>query len=373
MKRTCSYKYYVRIRGREVQVCKRAFASIHGISDKKIRTLCLKHEQNVMFPRDNRGKHCNRPKKVTGDVVRKVKQHIVQCLSGSMAADFIKSDKHQAPDINVTKLHRHFLSQHEPQAPLPDSDKLDKDYDAKVKPWVYFKVFHEEFKSLDLQSVKRRLSDVRRSLAGPSLVSVPSCQDRYGVCDTTAMPVAPIINVPTVGRPLTEISCGTYNECDVSRTIIPADNALTSHQNSNYQQQPLNLQVISAPNGSTMPSLNSTLHPGVSLAISGNGQPCYFSLSSIPANYVSSAALNSRTSLPSANIVSPPAARKLLTISPPTTTFITTTLEQQHGSPALINSAGPTSSPHNTILGAPSACFYSCCPVVAQVACNPSN
>ena len=46
------------------QVCKKAFANIHGISDKKIRTLCIKHEQNILFPRDNRGRHRNRPKKV---------------------------------------------------------------------------------------------------------------------------------------------------------------------------------------------------------------------------------------------------------------------------------------------------------------------
>lgn len=53
------------------------------------------------------------------------------------------------------------------------SDKLDKDYDAKVKPWVYFKVFHDEFKSPDLQKVKRRLCDLRRSLESGSDSRIP--------------------------------------------------------------------------------------------------------------------------------------------------------------------------------------------------------
>lgn len=44
------------------------------------------------------------------------------------------------------------------------SDKIVKGYNAKVKAWVYFKVFHEEFKSLDYNVVKRKLPDVRKTL-----------------------------------------------------------------------------------------------------------------------------------------------------------------------------------------------------------------
>ena len=44
------------------------------------------------------------------------------------------------------------------------TDKVIKDHDAKVKSWLYFKVFHEEFKSMDFNTVKRKLSDLRKSL-----------------------------------------------------------------------------------------------------------------------------------------------------------------------------------------------------------------
>ncbi|XP_037779592.1 uncharacterized protein LOC119576110 [Penaeus monodon] len=163
-RRTCSYKYYVRIKGKELQVCKKAFANIHGISDKKIRTLCIKHEQNILFPRDNRGRHKNRPKKVTPELVTLIKHHILKMLSGPNGSDFIKTDKNQGPDVNISKLHKNFLQQYEPEAIDPESDKVIKDYDAKVKSWLYFKVFHEEFKSMDFNTVKRKLSDLRKSL-----------------------------------------------------------------------------------------------------------------------------------------------------------------------------------------------------------------
>lgn len=163
-RRTCSYKYYIRIKGKEIQVCKKAFANIHGISDKKIRTLCIKHEQNILFPRDNRGRHRNRPKKVTPELVTLIKHHILKMLSGPNGSDYIKTDKNQGPDVNISKLHKSFLQQYEPEAIDPETDKVIKDYDAKVKSWLYFKVFHEEFKSMDFNTVKRKLSDLRKSL-----------------------------------------------------------------------------------------------------------------------------------------------------------------------------------------------------------------
>ncbi|KAK8401138.1 hypothetical protein O3P69_002712 [Scylla paramamosain] len=163
-RRTCSYKYYVRIKGKEIQVCKKAFANIHGISDKKIRTLCIKHEQNILFPRDNRGRHRNRPKKVTPELVTLIKHHILKMLSGPNGSDYIKTDKNQGPDVNISKLHKNFLQQYEPEAIDMETDKVIKDYDAKVKSWLYFKVFHEEFKSMDFNTVKRKLSDLRKSL-----------------------------------------------------------------------------------------------------------------------------------------------------------------------------------------------------------------
>ncbi|CAL4105306.1 unnamed protein product, partial [Meganyctiphanes norvegica] len=162
--------------------CKKAFANIHGISDKKIRTLCIKHEQNILFPRDNRGRHRNRPKKVTPELVTLIKHHILKMLSGPNGSDFIKTDKNQGPDVNISKLHKSFLQQYEPEAVDTENDKVIKDYDAKVKSWLYFKVFHEEFKSMDFNTVKRKLSDLRKSLEASGALQVTSKKKTVRAC-----------------------------------------------------------------------------------------------------------------------------------------------------------------------------------------------
>nr|CAD7202491.1 unnamed protein product [Timema douglasi] len=79
-RRTCSYKYFVRIRGKEVQICRLAFAHIHGISPHKIRILCQKQDQNIMFPRDGRGRHENRPRKISEETLNQVRNHIYSII-----------------------------------------------------------------------------------------------------------------------------------------------------------------------------------------------------------------------------------------------------------------------------------------------------
>jgi len=44
------------------------------------------------------------------------------------------------------------------------SGDIIKGHEIKIKVWLYSKVFHEEFKSLDYNTVKRKLSDLRKSL-----------------------------------------------------------------------------------------------------------------------------------------------------------------------------------------------------------------
>lgn len=61
------------------------------------------------------------------EVVRLVRQHIVHCLSGASALDFVKVDKTQAADINVSKLHKNYLQLHEPEAIDPHTCELRKE------------------------------------------------------------------------------------------------------------------------------------------------------------------------------------------------------------------------------------------------------
>ncbi|XP_067000783.1 uncharacterized protein [Anabrus simplex] len=113
-RRTCSYKYYVRIRGKEVQICRLAFAHIHGISPHKIRILCQKQDQNVMFPRDGRGKHNNRPRKISVDTLGQIREHIYSIMRSDRVQDFLKEEKHSGPDVNITKMWKDYLEKYDP-------------------------------------------------------------------------------------------------------------------------------------------------------------------------------------------------------------------------------------------------------------------
>lgn len=113
-RRTCSYKYYVRTRGKEIQICRLAFANIHGISPHKIRILCQKQDQNVMYPRDGRGKHNNRPRKIPNDTLHGIKEHIYSILSSDRVCEFLREEKHIGPDVNITKMWKDYLQKYDP-------------------------------------------------------------------------------------------------------------------------------------------------------------------------------------------------------------------------------------------------------------------
>nr|CAD7199986.1 unnamed protein product [Timema douglasi] len=117
-RRTCTYKYHVRDQGKEIQVCKLAFAHIHAVSFRKIRTLSEKLDQNILFPRDGRGRHNNRPTKVSLETVEMIKNHIFQVMKSSELKNFLKEDKNKqmTPELNVAKLHTHYLQMFEPEA-----------------------------------------------------------------------------------------------------------------------------------------------------------------------------------------------------------------------------------------------------------------
>ncbi|KDR17003.1 uncharacterized protein LOC110832095 [Zootermopsis nevadensis] len=113
-RRTCSYKYFVRTKGKEIQICRLAFAHIHGISPHKIRILCQKQDQNIMFPRDGRGKHDNRPRKVSTETLTQIKDHIYSIIKSDRVRDFLKEEKHNGPDLNITKMWKDYLEQFDP-------------------------------------------------------------------------------------------------------------------------------------------------------------------------------------------------------------------------------------------------------------------
>ncbi|XP_054284123.1 uncharacterized protein LOC129001018 [Macrosteles quadrilineatus] len=107
------YKYKIRglINGKMTEqiVCKKAFIAIHGISKKKIEYLVRSLKLVGVSPKDKRGKHNNRPHKLTDDEINCVKSHISSFKGRSSHYGLHDSNKLYLPEeLNVVKMHMMF-------------------------------------------------------------------------------------------------------------------------------------------------------------------------------------------------------------------------------------------------------------------------
>ena len=56
----------VRVDGKTEVLCRKAFASLHGVTLARVRRIAQASSSSICAPRDQRGKHKNRPWKITG-------------------------------------------------------------------------------------------------------------------------------------------------------------------------------------------------------------------------------------------------------------------------------------------------------------------
>jgi len=88
--RTCSILYSKR-ETRNLNVCKRSFKHIYGITRKRIKFLLTKIKNGVIMPTDLRGKHQNRPNKIPDIVCQSIAEHI---------ATFPSYESHYVRNVN---------------------------------------------------------------------------------------------------------------------------------------------------------------------------------------------------------------------------------------------------------------------------------
>ncbi|KAF9421744.1 hypothetical protein HW555_002425, partial [Spodoptera exigua] len=128
-RRTCTFEYFVRVKGRETQVCQTAFKNIHAITERKVRVLCKKMDDGVMFPSDNRGKNSHRR---TGEVrlpsgmLDQIRNHIYSIVHTHRLKDFIRLDKIAGLEINISKMWKDYIKTFDPDnisATMPRSKR----------------------------------------------------------------------------------------------------------------------------------------------------------------------------------------------------------------------------------------------------------
>ncbi|XP_063823155.1 uncharacterized protein LOC135073070 [Ostrinia nubilalis] len=128
-RRTCTFEYFVRVKGRETQVCQTAFKNIHAITERKVRVLCKKMDDGVMFPSDNRGKNSHRRSgevRLPTGVVDQIKNHIYSIVHTHRLKDFIRLDKVAGLEINISKMWKDYIKAYDPDnigATMPKSKR----------------------------------------------------------------------------------------------------------------------------------------------------------------------------------------------------------------------------------------------------------
>lgn len=139
-RRTCTFEYFIRVKGRETQVCQTAFKNIHAITERKVRVLCKKMDDGVMFPSDNRGKNSHRRSgevRLPSGIVEQIKNHIYSIVHTHRLKDFIRLDKIAGLEINISKMWKDYIKAYDPDnisATMPKSKRSMEVQEAPPQP-----------------------------------------------------------------------------------------------------------------------------------------------------------------------------------------------------------------------------------------------
>ena len=117
-------------------MCQKAFAGLHGISLSRVRRLAQSVLTSICAPADKRGKHSNRPKKISLTIRKQVKEHIKSYPA--MRSHYFRSKnkkrRYLSLLLSIADMHRLYIEKHEEDSSNP-----------VVKYSFYFKIFIEEF------------------------------------------------------------------------------------------------------------------------------------------------------------------------------------------------------------------------------------
>ena len=112
----------MRYKRKEEQVCLSAFVSLYGVTHARVRRLAVASLDMTSAPKDKRGKHANRPKKITSAVRQQIDEHIRSFPAMKSHYSRNKASrrhKYLSPLLSITKMHELYLEKYEPGATRP--------------------------------------------------------------------------------------------------------------------------------------------------------------------------------------------------------------------------------------------------------------
>lgn len=130
------------------QICKNALLAIHGIKKGRIDRLINHLKNNATPPTDLRGRHNNRPNKISQDIVDQIHNHILSFpkYKSHYSRNDNLSKYYLSPLLNVAKLHMLYLEKHEPiQYRILQENGTNENFKPVVQYEFFRKYFTENF------------------------------------------------------------------------------------------------------------------------------------------------------------------------------------------------------------------------------------
>lgn len=131
---SAAYTYKLRIAGTDIPVCKKAFISIHGIGKHRLSRIQQSLVMTGKSPIDQRGRHGNRPTKITNEMKNIVEYHInsFQATKSHYSLRDNPNRRYLSEELSISKMHALFL----------DNFRLNIPYKAY---WSIFQTFDIHF------------------------------------------------------------------------------------------------------------------------------------------------------------------------------------------------------------------------------------
>lgn len=110
----------VRVDSEQLFVCQRAFSSLHGISISAVQRICRATSTSVVAPKDMRGKHANRPLKISPAIHKQVKEHIKSfpIIKSHYSWQKNKLQQYLSPLLSIMEMHRLYVDKYEGNSPI---------------------------------------------------------------------------------------------------------------------------------------------------------------------------------------------------------------------------------------------------------------
>ena len=133
-----TFLYFVLLTtGDSIQVCKKTFQTVHGITMRRVEKICEKLVTGILVSGDGHGKHASRPNRIDESLKDKIREHIKSFPTQESHYSHSSNNKRKclSEGLSIARMYRQYLEKYEPS----DGEQ------PQVKEYLYRKIFTEEF------------------------------------------------------------------------------------------------------------------------------------------------------------------------------------------------------------------------------------